>query len=101
MPRFPLLTAHPRVCGENDFISAQGKFVHGSSPRMRGKLFGGGQITEERGLIPAYAGKTLIASPIRNSRPAHPRVCGENYHLNLKRLYVRGSSPRMRGKLWQ
>ena len=51
------------------------------------------------GLIPAHAGKTrLESSPLRNGK-AHPRACGENRDNAERATYVKGSSPRMRGKL--
>ena len=90
--------AHPRVCGENQIKRSDSPKTTGSSPRMRGKhrLIHAGEI--RGGLIPAYAGKTLIARiaglPIR----AHPRVCGENSNRSFQALSVAGSSPRMRGK---
>ena len=45
---------------------------------MRGKpldLLDGDQDVR---LIPAYAGKTFVASAMSGLRGAHPRVCGEN-----------------------
>ena len=54
------VTAHPRVCGEN--VSEEKCFVkrNGSSPRMRGKQALRLLRAFTSGLIPAYAGKTLI-----------------------------------------
>ena len=71
--------AHPRVCGENlDMVCVFGLFV-GSSPRMRGKQCARFRFVRLRGLIPAYAGKTICLAV---------EVCASA-----------GSSPRMRGKL--
>ena len=50
--------AHPRVCGENAIALISSVVGFGSSPRMRGKLTNTGEQTGDRGLIPAYAGKT-------------------------------------------
>ena len=50
-------------------------------------------------LIPACAGKTRSrCGPAQPSR-AHPRVCGENQCGDVETYPVRGSSPRVRGKL--
>ena len=49
-------------------------------------------------LIPACAGKTLHGDGQTYLQWAHPRVCGENAPLHCFRLYLWGSSPRVRGK---
>ena len=59
LQRGPLvLSAHPRVCGENTKLARTMCAHHGSSPRVRGKL----DLIQNRvmvaGLIPACAGKT-------------------------------------------
>ena len=54
----PLGAAHPRVCGENQIDDLESGALRGSSPRVRGKLGVLGGEAEERGLIPACAGKT-------------------------------------------
>ena len=70
--------AHPRVGGENIRPESSSTPKKGSSPRGRGKLGDAGAEGVERGLIPAWAGKTrAVFSPVR-SRGAHPRVGGEN-----------------------
>ncbi len=81
LPRPPIRDrhqAHPRACGENKTGPGSVWQRPGSSPRMRGKLSGGG--------CPRLA------------RGAHPRACGENYRLSARRSRWVGSSPRMRGK---
>ena len=50
--------AHPRVCGENRKRFTVKQVFTGSSPRVRGKRFGGESITFMGRLIPACAGKT-------------------------------------------
>ena len=92
-------TAHPRVCGEN---YRQSKFAHvqmGSSPRVRGKLTVGDWEGHAAGLIPACAGKTDVLRVYHQLPPAHPRVCGENSLDRSTSSRVKGSSPRVRGKL--
>ena len=89
---------HPRACGANHGGRAAFHAIHGSSPRMRGKL---GQIikTETRNrIIPAHAGQThggvIVAVPSTD----HPRACGANPNTVIPVTATAGSSPRMRGK---
>ena len=91
-------TAHPRVCGENSTISASSRSARGSSPRVRGKLAGMGDVVEASGLIPARAGKTTTCAWHSSNWWAHPRVCGENLKNNSMNAATAGSSPRVRGK---
>ena len=73
--------AHPRVGGENPPCAAAASFPAGSSPRGRGKLLCFLERGALVGLIPAWAGKTLV--------------------LGAAVLDASGSSPRGRGKLSQ
>ena len=57
----PWRTAHPRVGGENLNAVAGGNADTGSSPRGRGKRADSDDNQTDRGLIPAWAGKTRIA----------------------------------------
>ena len=94
------LRAHPRACGENQKDERQMSFKTGSSPRMRGKR---GCEPGHRGnlrLIPAHAGKTPKTQSHDRRRWAHPRACGENATQLVQFLNEKGSSPRMRGKLF-
>ena len=92
--------AHPRACGENQDFSILQIARLGSSPRVRGKHeYRRGYRVGHR-LIPARAGKT---DPLRGSgsaSPAHPRACGENLVASKGRRVCPGSSPRVRGKLY-
>ena len=94
-----LLEAHPRVCGENRLRLLRAHGATGSSPRMRGKPLTQSNGDAASGLIPAYAGKTLMRRATVRRSPAHPRVCGENEAWIDIEVARRGSSPRMRGKL--
>ena len=50
-------------------------------------------------ITPACAGKT-VHEPIRRRRTGdHPRVCGENRPRIKRWFFIRGSPPRVRGKL--
>ena len=91
--------AHPRVCGENHVQLADVTDRLGSSPRVRGKRrieFNGMGIL---GLIPACAGKTKDVAGRGKRARAHPRVCGENALVRIRKNFFPGSSPRVRGKL--
>ena len=93
------MRAHPRVCGENTNDTLLAALAEGSSPRVRGKHQRHTARSARRGLIPACAGKTRRVAVKTNSPRAHPRVCGENVLRRGFRGGVRGSSPRVRGKL--
>ena len=92
--------AHPRACGENQISKGWGPALAGSSPRMRGKPKARSAARAPRGLIPAHAGKTIQGPRILHCPLAHPRACGENDKAGRNFSGHRGSSPRMRGKLF-
>ena len=73
--------AHPRVGGENAIMTVISGALTGSSPRGRGKQFGGFGVDAGLRLIPAWAGKTSAFDAARSARAAHPRVGGENRHM--------------------
>ena len=90
---------HPRVCGEKTRMTLILALQLGSPPRMRGKVAGLLKGRAEHGITPAYAGKRYtrcFACP----RPTdYPRVCGEKARQSRPTAWVRGSPPRMRGKV--
>ena len=90
--------AHPRACGENLCTQHVTHYVNGSSPRVRGKRPWTAPYILLARLIPARAGKTKPGARRRESRPAHPRACGENLELCGLGNRSEGSSPRVRGK---
>ena len=96
--RLAKLRAHPRACGENQYVCGKPVNNGGSSPRMRGKPLFYRHGEPIGGLIPAHAGKTLIDVLKVPARRAHPRACGENVALFEAWENALGSSPRMRGK---
>ena len=64
---------------------------------MRGTLGRLRHLSEDPGIIPAYAGNTGVALRWLPGRRDHPRVCGE-HRLTCRGEPLRlGSSPRMRG----
>ena len=91
--------AHPHVCGEH-FTSGKGGMSRaGSSPRMRGTQTEAPLTFLRVGLIPTYAGNTVVVSHVRGGGGAHPHVCGEHPAGNPSGGWEWGSSPRMRGTL--
>ena len=97
----PCRGAHPRVCGENATNAGKPVGAGGSSPRVRGKHRNKACERARGGLIPACAGKTPVSPGIKPSHRAHPRVCGENMKISFGVQALKGSSPRVRGKLVQ
>ena len=49
------------------------------------------------GIIPAYAGNTIIGKYFVEDNGDHPRVCGEHIKRKIAGDFRLGSSPRMRG----
>ena len=74
-------------------------FAAGSSPLTRGKRLLCLCERVARGLIPAHAGKTVIAASRLPHAPAHPRSRGENELTEYACDDDTGSSPLTRGKL--
>ena len=88
---------HPRVCGEHGSETQVRHAETGSSPRMRGTPDLHGKLADHLGIIPAYAGNTVVMVVTVWTPWDHPRVCGE-HEIKSKQLYgIEGSSPRMRG----
>ena len=69
---------HPRVCGENRFVSVAAAPFIGSPPRVRGKRLREALKLTAAGITPACAGKTFVCVMALWYREDHPRVCGEN-----------------------
>ena len=90
--------AHPRSRGENAVMNHPAAAALGSSPLTRGKHLVVNQAVPRRGLIPAHAGKTQIASTSGRSPGAHPRSRGENLGVARVGRGGLGSSPLTRGK---
>ena len=91
--------AHPRSRGENMVMPPTVPQAHGSSPLTRGKLVIRLGWWSARRLIPAHAGKTIVASIAMLMTPAHPRSRGENRRPSPRPASITGSSPLTRGKL--
>ncbi len=89
--------AHPRVCGATGSSGTLVEFAWGSSPRVRGDLPRREPCSDERGLIPACAGRPLTDEGGRCRSRAHPRVCGATDSSIGVPAPASGSSPRVRG----
>ena len=84
--------------GEKAFPTFWSLKNSGSPPRGRGKVSKGIKPSDERGITPAWAGKSMTA-PGRSSRTGdHPRVGGEKNNHIIDNQYGKGSPPRGRGK---
>ena len=66
---------------------------------MRGTHAGSFAGRLESGIIPAYAGNTMMLKFIPSNFRDHPRVCGEHKRHDIPDTPCVGSSPRMRGTL--
>ena len=88
---------HPRVRGEHTWAAAWSLRTVGSSPRARGAHRGDDRLRTLRGIIPACAGSTLLATPLGAGHRDHPRVRGEHSSPASPSPEPRGSSPRARG----
>ena len=90
---------HPRVCGEKRQGNMNKEVKVGSPPRMRGKASHHEVCVLVLGITPAYAGKSSTATLAAHSTGDHPRVCGEKRSRFKRDQNVKGSPPRMRGKV--
>ena len=92
---------HPRGCGEHHPCPPGFKTVLGSSPRMRGTQLRYTVTPFSKRIIPADAGNTFVIPSHKVEKKDHPRGCGEHASGHPNCLCVTGSSPRMRGTLYQ
>ena len=93
-------TVHPRVCGERPTTSSPAYLFFGSSPRVRGTVYQGLYHIANNRFIPACAGNGCCAKfPVRLP-PVHPRVCGERILPTYCHATGYGSSPRVRGTVF-
>ena len=90
---------HPRVCGENKFLEEAVSAAKGSPPRVRGKPPVSCSCIMTTRITPACAGKTTQCTEGITVRKDHPRVCGENGTPPIREPALKGSPPRVRGKL--
>ncbi len=89
---------YPRVGGGNDCRLGHTDDARGLSPRGRGKLGQRETGHPGKGSIPAWAGETARKWWPMPSSKVYPRVGGGNSAGNRKIGFVKGLSPRGRGK---
>ena len=90
---------HPRVCGEKSPLPDPERIFQGSPPRMRGKGHVFFQLFPAHRITPAYAGKRALHRKHHCQCQDHPRVCGEKAVDRIRARSIKGSPPRMRGKV--
>ena len=76
-----VLADHPRIRGEHTYMPEAGFPVVGSSPHTRGAPTVARRTFLRRGIIPAYAGSTIIFRSIAAFEVDHPRIRGEHSPL--------------------
>ena len=88
---------HPRGCGEQ--MVSWGRYYpfRGSPPRMRGTGKRASFLGFPKGITPADAGNSTVASLSRVIITDHPRGCGEQIRCDDLLDGEPGSPPRMRG----
>ena len=90
---------HPRVCGEKRPDWKNEVELVGSPPRVRGKDAIQRHPSCGFGITPACAGKSICHESRHDQNWDHPRVCGEKLLSYATRSTIKGSPPRVRGKV--
>ena len=93
----PVVADHPRIRGEHFQRCGERVDGVGSSPHTRGAHVHGTPYPTLGGIIPAYAGSTLLQSQPSPRRKDHPRIRGEHEEASLYPTGYWGSSPHTRG----
>ena len=91
------LRDHPRIRGEHGESTGKPCYILGSSPHTRGAQTSDNFKTADSGIIPAYAGSTLLSARQSLSQRDHPRIRGEHIVFALGLIIFTGSSPHTRG----
>ena len=89
---------HPRIRGTNLVRQEEFCFLQGSSPHTRDKLQMDGNIAQQLGIIPAYAGQIPVALSTNSLFWDHPRIRGTNPGIYPGKAKTLGSSPHTRDK---
>ena len=88
---------HPRIRGEHMRRWRRAGRCRGSSPHTRGARGGVLVDVAGSGIIPAYAGSTVVAYTPYNDHGDHPRIRGEHRKMRAMAGNLKGSSPHTRG----
>ena len=94
---FRSLGDHPRIRGEHPRDDPAPGSRQGSSPHTRGAPLAVVGRVDVSGIIPAYAGSTMIQSGKQSSGADHPRIRGEHMLPHAPPYRPTGSSPHTRG----
>lgn len=90
---------HPRVGGEKILQRDCPPVSGGSPPRRRGKGISYVLVSEELGITPAWAGKSLARELLLIVSRDYPRVGGEKLSQLAMGLVAQGSPPHGQGKV--
>jgi len=91
------LRDHPRIRGEHGPNECCRDSNWGSSPHTRGAPRSRVCLSTPTGIIPAYAGSTLIRGGDGRDTGDHPRIRGEHKAKQEAAAKEMGSSPHTRG----
>ena len=94
---FGAIGDHPRIRGEHDLAVFLDHTRAGSSPHTRGAPDLLRDSGYEAGIIPAYAGSTMVVVSSTGRRRDHPRIRGEHDASLAGQDEQEGSSPHTRG----
>ena len=92
-----MLGDHPRIRGEHCSCVSVGNVPTGSSPHTRGALKPKPLFCLQPGIIPAYAGSTVVINKLIRYIGDHPRIRGEHPIQTDASTGIAGSSPHTRG----
>ena len=90
---------HPRMRGEKDRHNTAETGQQGSPPHARGKVKNEAEITIDKRITPACAGKSLHTAQRSFPEEDHPRMRGEKYQPQQQHGKIKGSPPHARGKV--
>ena len=89
---------HPRVRGEEEAMERGMLIPKESPPRARGRVTVWSMVTQDEGITPACAGKSLRLPRLAGLVGNHPRVRGEELYLALRLEWQIGITPACAGK---
>ena len=94
----PYSRKHPRIRGENTRRRFKRTLAIETSPHTRGEPPDVAGSAAKGGNIPAYAGRTDLASTTHRAAQKHPRIRGENDQLQNQHAFPQETSPHTRGE---
>ena len=100
-PILKVISVHPRIRGERQYVHQDVDVTVGSSPHTRGTPAGCCRQWLPGRFIPAYAGNARSGAAVTLSRSVHPRIRGERNAHDFAIVIGSGSSPHTRGTHFQ